>query len=106
MLNISRILGRFAPVAKTIQNNLKNEGILLAPLASTLQTEQRRTAAKWYPDKQYFKEFEEVVYLTPPHPMDPKDLPHTYVVRQEAPQHHYRHIILNFGPQHPAAHGV
>ena len=72
---------------------------------SQLIIEQRRHDKKWYPDKQYFKQFEEEAYLVPNDPENGK-FQISEQVTKSAPEMHVRNVVINFGPQHPAAHGV
>nr|XP_027205562.1 NADH dehydrogenase [ubiquinone] iron-sulfur protein 2, mitochondrial-like [Dermatophagoides pteronyssinus] len=67
-----------------------------------LTKKEERYAKKWYPDKQFYQEFEEECFL----------VDHEYRgklsrnVTRDNPQMRFRNIVINFGPQHPAAHGV
>jgi len=74
-------------------------------------------AHHWYPDKEYMKQYEgkAVLYdriegVGPEHPLYvdpakfPEPFPHTGV--KPLPEKFVRNVQLNFGPQHPAAHGV
>ncbi|OTF77186.1 NADH dehydrogenase[ubiquinone] iron-sulfur protein 1, mitochondrial-like protein [Euroglyphus maynei] len=100
MINLSR-LAKHLDRLPIINNGAK----FLAPTLSTvnnLSVEQRRFVKKWYPDKQFFQEFEEECFL----------VDHEYKgklsrnVTRENPQMRFRNVLINFGPQHPAAHGV
>lgn len=100
MINLSR-LAKYLDRLPIINNGAK----CLAPTLSTvnsLSVEQRRFVKKWYPDKQFFQEFEEECFL----------VDHEYKgklsrnVTRENPQMRFRNVLINFGPQHPAAHGV
>ena len=109
MLNISKLFGRLGPTVKSLQNGLKCENSLLSPLCSVSSnedSEQRRFATRWYPDKKYFQQFEKEILLVPSDNIHPEHQSYTPQNWKEAPKHHMRHLILNFGPQHPAAHGV
>lgn len=84
-----------------VNNGAKN----LAPTLSAmnnLSVEQRRFAKKWYPDKQYFQEFEDECFLVQ------QEYPGKISrnVTRLNPQMRFRNVVINFGPQHPAAHGV
>lgn len=103
MLCASRTLARLTPTLRNLPNVVKSDKVTLAPLASF--REQRRYAKTWYPDKEYFKQFEGEVYLFPNDPDNEKFVISKEVVK-DAPDTHFRNIVLNFGPQHPAAHGV
>lgn len=68
-------------------------------------SEQRRNAGKWYPDIEYIQGYTGVLmYPTE----DSKWLKPLYNARaQYKPSERVvRNTVLNFGPQHPAAHGV
>jgi NADH dehydrogenase (ubiquinone) Fe-S protein 2 len=64
--------------------------------------ESRRGAKKWYPDKEFFSQYEGTLY----YPEEARwQIPletNKRVVVEKA----VRNIEINFGPQHPAAHGV
>merc|ERR1712154_400561 len=94
--------------------------------ARGLQTNAPRMGAHhWYPDKEYMKQYEGKCVLWdedfvgrfsggkfgPDHPLyiseekyNPQVMPHTG--RYPQPEKFVRNMQLNFGPQHPAAHGV
>merc|ERR1712193_231212 len=94
--------------------------------ARGLQTNAPRLGAHhWYPDKEYMKQYEGKCVLWdedfvgrfsggkfgPDHPLyiskeeyDPQCPPATG--RFQLPEKFVRNVQLNFGPQHPAAHGV
>ena len=75
--------------------------------------QKRSLAKKWYPDKEYFKEFEGEFNAY----KDDKCLIPDESVRWEgfegsrfqpriSVEKHVRNVVMNFGPAHPAAHGV
>lgn len=110
MLSVSKLIARLTPTLRNSQglsNLVRNENSLFTPLAAVInQHEQRRYAKKWYPDKLYLQKNEEEYYLLP---NDPEIDFHHYVsnnVDKANPEFHVRNIVINFGPQHPAAHGV
>merc|ERR1712179_782288 len=86
--------------------------------ARSLQTGAARLGAHhWYPDKEYMRQYEgkAVLYdenpeMGPEHPMyiHPSTygspMPHTMEI--PLPEKFVKNMQLNFGPQHPAAHGV
>lgn len=72
--------------------------------STSLMKHQRRNAGKWYPDAEFMKQFsgpvmypDEVTSLWKMPPWNSKLRPIEKTVRN---------LTLNFGPQHPAAHGV
>ena len=71
-------------------------------------TEQKRFAKKWFFDKEYYQQFEQDSFLIP----ITDELNHSkysnYVYKAEnyVTNKTLRNIVINFGPQHPAAHGV
>lgn len=103
MISASRALARLTPTLRNLSNVVKNDKLALAPVAGF--GEQRRHVKTWYPDKEYFKQFEGEVFLFPNDP-DNEKFVISQEVKKDAPDTHYRNIVLNFGPQHPAAHGV
>ncbi|XP_060661062.1 LOW QUALITY PROTEIN: NADH-ubiquinone oxidoreductase 49 kDa subunit [Drosophila nasuta] len=83
---------------------LKGQSQITAAGGSVLSTNQYRGAAKWYPDPEFMKQFsgpvmypDEVTALWQVPPWNSKVVPVEKSVRN---------LTLNFGPQHPAAHGV
>lgn len=67
-------------------------------------SQQNRGAAKWYPDPEFMKQFSGPV-------MYPDEVTSLWKVppwnSQIAPtEKSVKNLTLNFGPQHPAAHGV
>ena len=63
---------------------------------------RRSYAQKWYPDEEFWKQYEgSVVYPLKPRWCWPEE--RNYSI---APEKLVRNFIINFGPQHPAAHGV
>ncbi|KAK7085753.1 NADH dehydrogenase Fe-S protein subunit 2 ndufs2 [Halocaridina rubra] len=75
---------------------LKNSGSLY--LANS-----NRGGAKWYPDEEWAKEFEGPVLV----PYDGQNLDMPNWNSKLAPvEKKVRNVSINFGPQHPAAHGV
>lgn len=94
MINLYKNLTRLSPII----NNVKN----LTPISS-IDIEQRRYAKKWYPDKKFYKQYEEeVTYL----PEEKISTSLSLNVERTINQIKYKNIVINFGPQHPAAHGV
>lgn len=87
-------------------------GLQLAKAATTpcaagqasLNKQQKRGAAKWYPDPEFLQQFAGPV-------MYPDDITSQWKLppwnHQVTPvEKSIRNLTLNFGPQHPAAHGV
>lgn len=63
----------------------------------------QRRGARWYPDEVFFKEFSTpVLYL--PGSVRKWTLP--YDLKIPPAEKSIKNISINFGPQHPAAHGV
>ncbi|GBP48328.1 NADH dehydrogenase iron-sulfur protein 2, mitochondrial [Eumeta japonica] len=64
----------------------------------------KRHGHRWYPDEEYVKQFEGVVMYPEGVLREMKRTPLNGIV---APvEKKVRNMVLNFGPQHPAAHGV
>ncbi|CAG2118623.1 unnamed protein product, partial [Medioppia subpectinata] len=85
---------------------------VLATTGGLHYSQRRSMAKKWFPDKQYMDEFagDTIAYK------DSKCLVPDDSTRWEGwedvhmdsrpMERHVRNVVLNFGPQHPAAHGV
>ncbi|KAM7537298.1 hypothetical protein Aperf_G00000059616 [Anoplocephala perfoliata] len=86
----SKILSRF------ITSNVCSKGVFLA-------SAQRAFSTRWMPNKE-FVDAQTSLYKTPMEKVDPE-----YVKRRnmfDVRHYEVQSIQLNFGPQHPAAHGV
>ena len=64
----------------------------------------RRGGATWYPDYDWMRQFEGPILL-PPEDKD-KIPPPQWTQRKPPVEKKVRNVTINFGPQHPAAHGV
>jgi len=84
----------------------KSAGILGAASPHYLQKEQRRGAARWYPDHEFMKNYEGPIMWTPEHEKWKDVFLMMYSDEKPESEKQVRNMILNFGPQHPAAHGV
>ncbi|EDW25771.1 GL16671 [Drosophila persimilis] len=102
----------FASIVKrSLRSGLQLQGFGLQPPQSSVigcgllsSHQHRRAAAKWYPDPEFMKQFsgpvmypDEITSLWKVPPWNSKVTPVEKSVRN---------LTLNFGPQHPAAHGV
>ncbi|CAH1164759.1 unnamed protein product [Phaedon cochleariae] len=72
--------------------------------AAFLHTSQKTNAAKWYPDEEWMSQFDGPV-------MYPDEITKHWAMQpwnaKKAPiEKAVKNMTLNFGPQHPAAHGV
>ena len=101
---------------------LRNSGNKWSPLISCKSltasadgqhyTQKRHMAKKWYPDKHYFEEFHgETITYKDDKCLIPDDSSRwdgwENKLQPRIPvEKHVRNVVLNFGPQHPAAHGV
>lgn len=104
-----QISSRLGPVAFRTANqvNQQNSSSQLLPVLSAVHSHQQcRTAKKWYPDKQFFQQFEKEAYLLPDDPSTYEEGSVYKLVKKEDNEWRIRNIVINFGPQHPAAHGV
>lgn len=80
---------------------LRTSGAILSGVR-VHEVESRRGTKKWWPDEEFWKQYEGgVVYPLKPRWHWPPD--RNYSI---APEKLIRNFELNFGPQHPAAHGV
>lgn len=76
------------------------------------RTQKRHMAKKWYPDKQFFQDlhgqyfaYKDDKCLIP----DEKSMWEGWessLQPRKSVERHVRNVVINFGPQHPAAHGV
>lgn len=73
-------------------------GIFLCFLLSS-----KRGGAKWYPDPEWIKQFDGPVMV--PYEGQSLEMP-TWNAKLAPVEKKVRNISINFGPQHPAAHGV
>ena len=81
---------------------LRTNPAILSSVIQGHQVESRRGGAKWWPDEEFWKQYEgSVIY--PPKPRWPYPEERNFSC---APEKLVRNFIINFGPQHPAAHGV
>ncbi|KAJ8683668.1 hypothetical protein QAD02_019460 [Eretmocerus hayati] len=69
-----------------------------------LQLTSSRTSSHWYPDKEFVEELKGPVWV--PDENAPKWKFPPYVTEELPPPKTIKNIKVNFGPQHPAAHGV
>ncbi|CAB0000905.1 unnamed protein product [Nesidiocoris tenuis] len=66
-----------------------------------------RCAGRWYPDTESLKQIGGVVmYPDPSTGSAPIPVNRVYTPEGEVLEKNVRNVMLNFGPQHPAAHGV
>jgi NADH dehydrogenase (ubiquinone) Fe-S protein 2 len=66
---------------------------------------QTRNAGKWYPDAEFMKEWSGAV-MYPDEVTSKWKVPPLNGKMYPAPEKSVRNLSINFGPQHPAAHGV
>ncbi|KPM10735.1 NADH dehydrogenase [ubiquinone] iron-sulfur protein 2, mitochondrial-like protein [Sarcoptes scabiei] len=67
-----------------------------------LTNNEEESASKWYPDYKYFEGTDKKVKFIEEE-LDGTISPNVNVA---VPLTRYRNVVINFGPQHPAAHGV
>lgn len=68
-------------------------------------SQQQRDAHQWFPDKDFFDEWykdAKVFYSDYPNSWEPSSTTKSL----ELTQSEIKNVAINFGPQHPAAHGV
>jgi NADH dehydrogenase (ubiquinone) Fe-S protein 2 len=103
---MSNIL-RFRPIFRTnILSNLKTRKEL------TINYLQTRDVKMWFPDKEYYEQFhgeqmafKDDKYLIPDDNSRWKGYEDQFQPRRSR-ERHVRAVTMNFGPVHPAAHGV
>ncbi|XP_046384256.1 NADH-ubiquinone oxidoreductase 49 kDa subunit-like [Ischnura elegans] len=76
----------------------------VAPLYAFNSSQNRRGAKKWYPDPEYVKQFSGPV-MFPDEVTSQWKMP-AWNSKIAPVEKKVRNMTLNFGPQHPAAHGV
>merc|ERR1712037_77165 len=117
--------GNMATTAAGLLRHVPSLGRVLGGARGLQTNAPRLVAHHWYPDKEYMKQYEGKCVLWdedfvgrfsggkfgPDHPLyiskeeyDPQCPPATG--RFQLPEKFVRNVQLNFGPQHPAAHGV
>ncbi|KAL7294874.1 hypothetical protein TKK_0011798 [Trichogramma kaykai] len=94
---VLRNLGR---IPHSVRNHLLHQ----QPQSAVQVSSVRLYADKWYPDKDYLEEFKGPTWI--PDPNLPKWKFEPYLKEQLPPERTVKNIKVNFGPQHPAAHGV
>lgn len=78
---------------------------LLQPAAAIYNVIQSRSAGKWHPDEEFMKEWGGAV-MYPDEVTSKWKVPSYNGKLYPAPEKTVRNLNINFGPQHPAAHGV
>ncbi|XP_028131666.1 NADH-ubiquinone oxidoreductase 49 kDa subunit [Diabrotica virgifera virgifera] len=98
-------------MATAIMNTILKKTVELLPSklflkngAALIHTSQKVNAGKWYPDTEWIKQFDGPV-------MYPDEITKNWALQPwnatKAPvEKEVKNVTLNFGPQHPAAHGV
>ncbi|XP_037781557.1 NADH-ubiquinone oxidoreductase 49 kDa subunit-like [Penaeus monodon] len=76
---------------------------LLKNTGSAYFVDSKRGGAKWYPDPEWIKQFDGPVMV--PYEGQSLEMP-TWNAKLAPVEKKVRNISINFGPQHPAAHGV
>ncbi|KAB7493863.1 NADH dehydrogenase [ubiquinone] iron-sulfur protein 2, mitochondrial [Armadillidium nasatum] len=91
-------------LAKLARNVITSNPRFLKRPSYCLIRHQHETT--WYPDKQHWENFKKPVLVCPDH-TDPQMTPWRGK-KENYPdfEKKFQNIVLNFGPQHPAAHGV
>ncbi|KAF9807427.1 hypothetical protein SFRURICE_005385 [Spodoptera frugiperda] len=84
--------------------NLGQTAALAKNLPALYNVNSQRNAHRWMPDAEYLKQFEGAVIYPDEVTSLLKHPPYHGVVAPGEKQ--VRNMVLNFGPQHPAAHGV
>ncbi|CAG0892135.1 unnamed protein product [Cyprideis torosa] len=86
---------------------------LLNPALSTSLpvTQKRHDSSRWVPDQEFMKPFETDVimygdFLKDPEMVNLPQIPYSMKVPSIVQYKKFNNLIINFGPQHPAAHGV
>ncbi|RVE51092.1 hypothetical protein evm_004235 [Chilo suppressalis] len=77
---------------------------LLKNVPAIYNVNSERKAHRWFPDAEYVKQFEGIVIYPEGFTAMMKHPPYNSVIKPG--EKNLRNMILNFGPQHPAAHGV
>ncbi|KOB71493.1 Mitochondrial NADH dehydrogenase iron-sulfur protein 2 [Operophtera brumata] len=85
-------------------SNFGPKASLFKNIPAVYNVKSQRKASKWMPDAEYVKQFEGAVMYPDEVTSLLKHPPYNSIVTPSEKQ--VRNMILNFGPQHPAAHGV
>jgi len=107
-----------APIKKFLRcQNILNSKLIGINSVTSSHAQQKRSAMQWQPDPEWFKEYQHPVYM-PPHllkegytrenqfPLDTDDNYDNFNRKTPPVEKKITPCVLNFGPQHPAAHGV
>jgi len=84
--------------------NSSPKGLFQQQIPSVFFANSKRNGATWSPDAEFYKQYENQV-MVPPEFSRAWKLP-AYSNHEPAMEKKITNISLNFGPQHPAAHGV
>merc|ERR1711926_41529 len=84
--------------------NSSPKGLFQQQIPSIFFANSKRNGATWSPDAEFYKQYENQV-MVPPEFSRAWKLP-AYSNHEPAMEKKITNISLNFGPQHPAAHGV
>lgn len=67
----------------------------------------QRAGHVWYPDREYLNQVgDKLALFTPEAAARHIELPRMSDLPEPEPERYVKNVQLNFGPQHPAAHGV
>ncbi|XP_046659207.1 NADH dehydrogenase [ubiquinone] iron-sulfur protein 2, mitochondrial-like [Homalodisca vitripennis] len=69
-------------------------------------TSQGRSSTKWYPDAEFLKNWNNHFLHVDEKKVDPKWKITDYYLKEKPLETTVKNITMNFGPNHPAAHGV
>ncbi|KAL3885839.1 hypothetical protein ACJMK2_025884 [Sinanodonta woodiana] len=97
MASLGNLIRKLSPTARLI---------LKSPLKNGQSLYFVRGAKKWYPDKDYFDSIKGVVMYPELLGKDANLVEQPYNEKAIIREKEVKNITLNFGPQHPAAHGV
>ncbi|KAI8433199.1 hypothetical protein MSG28_015291 [Choristoneura fumiferana] len=83
-------------------NEVQNSNFVCRPADDHIRPV--RAAHRWFPDQEYVKQFDGAVMYPDEVTSLIKHPPYSGIITPSEKQ--VRNMVLNFGPQHPAAHGV
>jgi len=96
------MLGSFRRAVPTAVSLLKNAHRSHLPLVTSV----RHKKAYWYPDAEFYKQYTDYPVLYPDEEEMQWKMAPWNPNKPEHAEKHVQNIVINFGPQHPAAHGV
>jgi len=90
-----------------LQNNISQKLASFQPISAAVSQQQKRSYSAYYGEPAEYKQTQENVLLVNEEQSKWKQIPgNLRSAEKQTSSHLGQNVILNFGPQHPAAHGV